>query len=87
MRAAITGRTLDDQFFGSDQNLTVEETLRAYTRDAAYCLQIDDAGVLREGMLGDWAMLDVDPFTADWARRPPRVMMTVVGGEVVFDAT
>lgn len=87
MRAAITGLTLDDQVFGADQNLTVEESLHAYTRDAAYCLQIEDAGVLRVGGLGDWVMLDVDPFTADWARRPPRVMMTVVGGEVVFDAT
>lgn len=87
MRAAITGLTLDEQVFGSDQNLTVEETLRAYTRDAAYCLQIDGAGVLEVGRLGDWVMLDSDPFTADWARRPPRVVMTVVGGEVLFDAT
>jgi len=32
-------------------------------------------------------MFDVDPFTADWAQRPPRVIMTVFGGEVVFDAS
>jgi predicted amidohydrolase YtcJ len=92
MRAAITGLTLDDQPFGIDQNLTVEEALRAYTRDAAYCLRLDGeggAGVLREGMAGDCVMFDVDPFTADWAQagRLPRVIMTIVGGEVVFDET
>jgi predicted amidohydrolase YtcJ len=90
MRAAITGLTLDDQPFGIDQNLTVEETLRAYTRDAAYCLRLDGeggAGVLREGMAGDCVMFDIDPFSADWINRPPRVIMTIVGGEVVFDET
>jgi predicted amidohydrolase YtcJ len=87
MRAAITGLTLDEQPFGVEQNLTVEATLRAYTRDAAYCLHVDDAGVLREGMLGDCVMFDMDPFTADWAQRAPRVIMTIVGGEVVFNET
>jgi predicted amidohydrolase YtcJ len=87
MRAAITGLTLDGQPFGVDQNLAVEESLRAYTRDAAYCLHMDDAGVLREGMRGDCVMFDVDPFTADWVNRPPRVVMTIARGKVVFDET
>jgi predicted amidohydrolase YtcJ len=88
MRAAITGLTLDDKPFGIEQNLTVEETLRAYTAGAAHCLQLDAlTGVLSEGMLGDLVMFDIDPFTADWAKRPPRVIMTVIGGEVMFDAT
>ncbi len=88
MRAAITGLTLDNTAFGVDQNLTVEEALRAYTRDVAYCLQLDElTGVLREGMLADLVLFDVDPFAADWVNHPPRVIMTVVGGEVVFDET
>jgi predicted amidohydrolase YtcJ len=86
MRAAITGLTLDDQSFAPEQNLTVEESLRAYTRNAAYCLGMP-AGVLTEGLHGDCVMFDIDPFTADWVHRPPRVCMTIVGGKVVFDAT
>ena len=85
--AAITGLTFNGKPFAIEQNLDVEQTLRAYTRDAAYCLQLDDAGVLRQGMLGDCVMFDIDPFTADWIRRPPRVIVTIVGGEVVFDET
>lgn len=90
MRAAITGLTLDDKPFNIEQNLTVEQALRAYTRDAAYCLQMDGergAGVLQAGRLGDCVMFDIDPFIADWVRRPPRVILTVVGGKVVFDET
>ncbi len=87
MRAAITGLTLNDQPFITEQNVSVEQALIAYTRNAARCLRLERAGVLREGMLGDCVMFDVDPFAADWIRRPPRVIMTIVGGTVVFDAT
>ena len=87
MRAAITGLTLDDQPFNLQENLTPEEALIAYTADAARALRMLDAGMLRVGALADCVMFDIDPFTADWSRRPPRVILTIVGGEVVFDAT
>lgn len=87
IRTAVTGLTLDGKVFGGDQNLTVEESLRAYTRDAAFCLQMDDAGVLAEGKVGDLVMFDRDPFVADWGDAPPRVVMTVCGGRVVYDAS
>ena len=87
MWAAITGLTLDDQPFNVQENLTPEEALTAYTADAARALNMRDAGMLRVGALGDCVMFDIDPFTADWIRRPPRVILTIVGGEAVFDAT
>jgi hypothetical protein len=85
MRAAITGLTLDGAPFAPDQNLTVEETLRAYTLGAAVALGLNEAGRLAPGCLGDCIMFDRDPFSADWVHAPPRVAMTVVGGEVVYD--
>ena len=78
--------TFDGEIFAADQNLTVAEALRAYTVDAAYALGLDEAGQLRPGALGDMVMFDRDPFQADWARDPPRVVMTIVGGQVVPDA-
>jgi len=86
MRAAITGLTLEGKAFAADQNLTVEETLRAYTVDAAYALGVDDGGTLTPGHLGDLVIWDCDPFTADWVHAPPRITMTIVGGRVVYDA-
>ncbi|UCD75622.1 MAG: amidohydrolase [Phycisphaerales bacterium] len=85
MRTAVTGLTFAGEIFLPEQNLTVEEALTAYTRGSAYALQLDNAGAIRPGALGDVVMLDRDPFTADWAHEPPRVVMTVVGGRVVYD--
>lgn len=86
IRTAVTGLTFDGDIFAAEQNLTVAEALRAYTVDAAYALGLDEAGQLRPGALGDMVMFDRDPFQADWAGDPPRVVMTIVGGQVVHDA-
>jgi predicted amidohydrolase YtcJ len=86
MRAAITGLTLDERPCCVDQNLTIEEVLRAYTVHAAQCLQLPDAGVLRPGAFGDCVIFDRDPFTADWVRSPPRIAKTIFGGRIVYDA-
>lgn len=86
MRSAITGLTFDGGACRPEQNLSVESALRAYTTGAARALQLDDAGSLRIGAWGDCVLLDRDPFSADWKTQPPRVLMTIVGGEVVYDA-
>ena len=87
IRTAVTGLLVDGTRFGEQENLTVEEALRAYTGGAAYALGMDDAGILRPGALGDLVMFDRDPFEADWEQQPPRVAMTIVGGTVVYDVT
>ncbi len=84
MRAAITGRLNDDSVFRPDQNLTVDEALRAYTSGAASALAFDSAGDIRPGAAGDIVILDSDPFTADWLRQPPCVDSTIVGGRIVY---
>jgi len=84
IRAAVTGLTLDGEPFQVHENLTVEEAIHAYTKGAAHALQLDDAGELLPGKLGDAVIFDRDPFTADWANNPPRITTTIVGGEVVY---
>jgi predicted amidohydrolase YtcJ len=86
MRAAITGLTFDEKPFGVEQNLSVEQTLRAYTQGAAFALGVEDAGILKIGAVGDLVILDRDPFSADWRNAPPEVSATIAGGQIVYDA-
>ncbi|MBV9879724.1 MAG: amidohydrolase [Gemmatirosa sp.] len=88
--AAVTRRTLDDRHPGGwvpEQRITVEEALRAYTVGAAYAsFDEGERGVLERGRLADFAIVD-----RDLTRVPPEtirdahVVMTVVGGRVVYD--
>ena len=88
--AAVTRRTFDGKTpngWVPEQRITVEDALRAYTRGSAYAgFQDGQLGVLRVGMLADLVMIDRDltkiaPATIGEAR----VMLTVVGGRVMFD--
>ena len=85
MRAAITGELTDGRCFAPEQNLTIEEALRGYTIGAADCLGLHAGGRLVPGAPGDLVLFDRDPFAADWAASPPRCILTVAGGRVVFD--
>jgi predicted amidohydrolase YtcJ len=87
LRTAITGLTLDGEVFAADQNLTVSEALRAYTAGAATAVGLAGGGVLRPGGLGDVVLFDRDPFQANWVDAPPKVITTVAGGRVAYDAT
>ena len=88
--AAVTRRTLDDKNPGGwipEEKLTVEEALRAYTIDAAYAsFEENIKGRLEAGKLADFVIIDRDltviqPETI----RDAEVVMTVVGGKVVFE--
>jgi predicted amidohydrolase YtcJ len=88
--AAVSRRTLDGRNPGGwvpSQKITVEEALRAYTRNAAYASFEEHAkGTLAPGRLADFVILD-----RDLRRVPPDairdavVVMTVVGGRVVHE--
>lgn len=88
--AAVTRRTLDDRNPGGwvpEQKITVEQALRAYTSGAAYAaFREKELGTLAPGMLADVVMID-----RDITRVPPetirdaKVMLTIVGGRVVYD--
>ena len=88
--AAVTRRTLDDanpNGWVPEQKIGVAEALRAYTTDAAFAeFAEQEKGRIARGLLADLVMID-----RDLTRIPPetirdaRVMLTVVGGRVVFE--
>ena len=88
--AAVTRRTIDEKQPGGwvpEQKITVDEALRAYTVGAAYAeFGENEKGSLERGRLADLVLID-----RDLTRIPPetirdaRVMVTVVGGQLVFE--
>ncbi|WP_309895054.1 amidohydrolase [Archangium sp.] len=88
--AAVTRRTLDDRNPGGwvpEQRLDVEDALRAYTAAGAFAsFEEGEKGTLEPGRLADLVLID-----QDLTRVPPetirdaKVMLTVVGGQVVFE--
>jgi hypothetical protein len=87
--AAVTRATLDgkhpDGWF-PEQRVTVEEALRAYTQGSAFAaFQEKEKGSIAPGKLGDVVVLSDDLFTIPPAKiREARVVMTIVGGEIVY---
>jgi predicted amidohydrolase YtcJ len=89
--AALTRRTLDGlhpEGWVPRQKIALDEALAAYTRDAAYAAFAErDLGTLEPGKLADLVVLD-----RDLAALPPpeirdaRVLLTVIGGRVVYEA-
>lgn len=89
--AAVTRRTLDDANptgWIPEQKIRVGEALRGYTLDAAYAsFDESEKGSLVRGKLADFAIVDRDLTTIPAGSiRDARVVATVVGGEVVFEA-
>ena len=88
--AAVTRRTLDDRNPGGwipEQRISVEEALTAYTSTAAYAsFEEAEKGRLVRGLLADFVMLDRDlTRIAPETIRDAQVLMTVVGGRIVFE--
>ncbi len=87
--AAVTRRTLDGtnpEGWVPAEKITVEQALEAYTRNAAFAsFDEGDRGMLREGFLADFVILDRD-LTAvpPTGIRDVRVEATFVGGEAVY---
>jgi predicted amidohydrolase YtcJ len=89
--AAVTRRTLDDRNpdgWVPQQKISVEDALRAYTSAAAFAsFEENIKGSLERGKLADLVLLDRDltqisPVTI----RDTRVLMTIIGGRVVYDS-
>ena len=88
--AAVTRRTLDGlhpQGWIPAQRLTVEEALRVYTSGGAYAGFAEArTGTLTVGHLADFIIVDRGLLTLPPNDIPSvRVIMTVVGGRIVFD--
>ncbi len=74
---------------GDDPGLSREAVLRAATIDAAYELHADEVtGSLEVGKLADLIVLDRNPLTVPAEEiAKVQVMETVVGGNVVWEAS
>ncbi len=69
-----------------DQRLSMEQAVRGFTIDAAYAqYQEELLGTLEEGKLADFVVLSEDLFEIEPAAiLETEVLMTVVGGEIVY---
>ncbi|HUQ45061.1 MAG TPA: amidohydrolase, partial [Gemmatimonadaceae bacterium] len=88
--AAVTRRTLDDKHPGGwvpEQRITVEQALRAHTAGAARAGFMErEVGTLAPGMLADLVLIDRDiTRAAPESVRDARVMLTMVGGRIVYE--
>ncbi|MCJ7627473.1 MAG: amidohydrolase [Longimicrobiales bacterium] len=94
LHAAITRRDKELQPSSGwypDQRLTPEEAIRGYTTWGAWAEFLDEVtGVIRLGMRGDLTVMNLDPFVVG-STEPGRllegqILVTVVGGKVVYEA-
>jgi predicted amidohydrolase YtcJ len=88
--AAVTRRTLDGAHpdgWVPEQRMTVDQALRAYTAGGAFAEFAErDRGTLEAGKLADFALIDRDLTRVPAETiREARVLLTVVGGRVVFE--
>jgi hypothetical protein len=85
---ATTGLNVVGTLINADQQITRQQAMHAYTRGNAWYLnREEDLGSIEVGKLGDLVVLDRDYFTvSDAAMRDTKVILTVVGGNVVYDA-
>ena len=88
--AAVTRATLDGKNpkgWFPEQELTLPETIEAYTLGSAYAeFQENEKGSITAGKLADMVLLSDDIFLIDPAKiRDVKIMTTIVGGEIVWD--
>ena len=87
---AVTRETLDGKHPGGwipEQKISVEDALRAYTSGAAYAsFEEKIKGTLESDKLADFVLIDKDLTAIPPEEiRNARIMMTVVGGRVVYE--
>ncbi len=88
--AAVTRATLDGKHPGGwypEERISVEEALRAYTYGSAFAaFEEKEKGTLAAGKLADIVVLSDDLFSIAAEKiKDVRVVMTVVGGKVVYE--
>ncbi|NIP66934.1 amidohydrolase family protein [Candidatus Bathyarchaeota archaeon] len=72
-----------------EERITVEQALEMYTRDAAFAsFEEDDKGSIETGKLADLVVLSHDPRNIPPQKiKDIQVMMTLVGGRIVYENT
>jgi hypothetical protein len=87
--AAVTRKSEDGkQEYFSEQKLTIQQAIAAYTTGSAYAEFAEkQKGTLAPGMLSDFVVLDRDLTEIPSAQiLGTRVLRTVVGGKTVYES-
>jgi hypothetical protein len=85
--AAVTRNSVNyPNGFAIEERLTMEQTLRAYTVDAAYASFMEKkVGMIKQGLLADIVILDQDLFNIEWKDiKNTKVELTVVDGKIAY---
>jgi predicted amidohydrolase YtcJ len=85
--SARDGAAPDEPFLPAER-LGLSSAFSAFTAGSAFVNHLEEeTGTIEEGKLADLVVLEHDPFTTGVDRLPEAsVALTVIGGEVVFDA-
>jgi predicted amidohydrolase YtcJ len=67
-----------------EQGLSRSEALAMSTSIAADSLRTPKAGRFEIGSYGDVVVLDRNPLECDWKKQSPSVIMTILGGKVLY---
>ena len=84
--AAVSRKAESGDAVAQEQRIAPREALRMYTLSAARAGRMENtAGSISEGKLADLALLSGDPTTVSLeAIKDIRVLMTIIGGEIVW---
>ena len=88
IQGMVTRTGWDGQTWGANQRITVDEAIRVNTLNGAYASHEEGRkGSIAVGKLADFVMLADDPHTVKPdAIKDIRIVKTVVGGEVTYNA-
>ncbi len=86
--AAVTRRARSGDVVNEAERVSIEQALRMHTLAGAYAAsQESTKGSIAVGKLADFALLDADPTRAEPEQlKDIKVTLTVIGGEVVWQA-
>ena len=84
---AVTRKGMSGRVFGESEKLSIEEALRAYTRNGAYLtFEEGSKGALEAGRMADLVILAQDPLTIEAdALLDLQVDATFLGGRLVYE--
>ena len=87
--AAVSRKGRSGTVYGPEEEISISEAIRHYTRDGAYLTRQEKVkGTLEPGKLADLIVLDKDLLTIDPIQiLDTKVDITIVGGRVVYERT
>ena len=88
IQSMVTRKDFDGRVWGPDQRITVDQAMKICTVNGAYAsMEENIKGTITPGKLADLVILGGDPHNtaADEIKNIP-VLMTLVGGKVVYEA-